>query len=147
MLERAGVRLIWRNCGFDNPCKTGPGSKEISLGIVKETGKGGLGCSFVTRAGGVNAFIGFGNIQRLAVASRISESQILAAVIAHELGHLLLGPAHTETGLMHGNWDVHDLCRLEQRQLKFDPDQCQRIHVAVLARSPKAPILLASRVP
>ncbi|HEX4164807.1 MAG TPA: hypothetical protein VHZ55_04980, partial [Bryobacteraceae bacterium] len=65
---------------------------------------------------------------------------------AHELGHLLLGPAHTETGLMHGNWDVHDLCRLEQRQLKFDPDQRQRIHVAVLARSPKAPTLLATRV-
>ena len=147
ILERAGVGLIWRNCGNDDPCQIAPDSDHVILRIGKEMRSGGLGCSFVRQAGGVVAVIGLGNIQRLASSTRIAESQILAAVMAHEIGHLMLGPAHSGNGLMHGNWDVHDLCQLEQRQLKFDPDQCKRIQAAVLARSRPERPLIAARMP
>ncbi len=147
IVERAGLSLIWRNCSPGDPCEAASDARYLVLLIVKETGKSGLGCSFVSQAGGQKAIIGLGNIERLSALSKISKSQILAAVIAHEIGHLLLGPAHTQTGIMHGNWDVHDLCRLEQRQLKFDPDQCRRIHAAVLARSRPEHTLLAARMP
>jgi len=147
ILERAGVRLIWRNCGHNDPCEVVPNSGYVILRIVKGTRSDGLGCSFVTQSGGIDAVVRFGNVQRLAGSTRISESQILAAVMAHEIGHLMLGPAHSRTGLMHGNWDVRDLCHLEQRQLKFDLDQCRRIQAAVLARSRTERSLIASRMP
>ena len=145
ILERAGVRVIWQNCRHDDPCKSATDSEDITLRILEQTGKSGLGCSLVTRSGGVSAVIGFGNIQRLAESTRIPKSQILGAVMAHEVGHLMLGPAHSETGLMHGHWDVRDLSHLEQRQLKFDPDQCGRMRAAVLARSQPERSLLAAR--
>ncbi|MFZ0589055.1 MAG: hypothetical protein WAM39_01100 [Bryobacteraceae bacterium] len=134
ILQCAGVQLIWRNCGPDDRCQPAPDSEPVLLRIVKET-RGGLGCSLVSQAGGIHAVIGFENIRKLAALSRISESQVLGAVMAHKVGHLLLGPAHSTNGLMRSNWDVHDLCRLDQGQLRFDLDQCRRIRAAALARS------------
>jgi len=140
ILERAGVRLEWRNCRSDDPCPIPVSLVHVSVRIVNYTGRDGLGCSSVTRAGGTDAVVGFENVQRLAAVSGMPASQILAGVLAHEIGHLMLGPLHTGSGLMHGNWDVHDLERLGQRQLKFDPGQSTRIQAAVLARCrPRAP--------
>ena len=85
IVERAGVGLIWVNCGSDDPCEAADDSQSVVLLIVKETGKGGLGCSFVSGDGGVKAIIGLGNIERLSASSKISKSQILAAVIANEI--------------------------------------------------------------
>ncbi|HSU32755.1 MAG TPA: hypothetical protein VLJ11_16120 [Bryobacteraceae bacterium] len=77
----------------------------------------------------------------------MEKPKILGAVMAHEIGHLMLGPAHSRNGLMHGAWDVRDLCHLGQRQLKFDLDQTRRIQAAVRARSRPERFLVAARRP
>jgi hypothetical protein len=48
---------------------------------------------------------------------------LLGVVIAHELGHLLLGPGHTPTGVMRSRWGNPDLKALSQRHLKFTSEQ------------------------
>ena len=44
---------------------------------------------------------------------------VLAHVMAHEIGHLLLPYGHSPTGLMRANWDAADLNRALYRQLNF----------------------------
>ncbi|MCC6585636.1 MAG: hypothetical protein IT168_02855 [Bryobacterales bacterium] len=46
------------------------------------------------------AFIFLPKIQQLAAAKQVPLSAILSVVIAHELGHLLLGPGHSPAGVM-----------------------------------------------
>ena len=145
IMQRAGVRLIWRNCGQRDVCEVLPDENPLVLRIVQGSFGDRLACSFVTQAGGSNAVVGFGNVQRLAASSGIPLPQVLAAVLAHEVGHLLLGPAHSRIGLMHSSWDTRDLSHLGQGQLKFDFDQSSRLQSALRARSHPAPSLLANR--
>jgi hypothetical protein len=135
IFQQAGVRLTWRNCGQRNPCQVIPDTEQVFLRIVHGSFSDALGCSFVTQAGGRNAVVTFGNVQRLARSTGIPMPQLLAAVLAHEIEHLMLGPAHTGKDLMHGCWDLRDLSHLGQGQLKFDANQSRRIQVAVLAVS------------
>jgi len=60
---------------------------------------------------------------------------ILGDVVAHEIGHLLLGSrAHSATGIMRGWWDRAQLQRaLTGRQL-FTPEQSARIRAATEVR-------------
>ena len=70
-----------------------------------------MGVALRLKSGRV-AQIFFRQVQDFARAYRIDLSTMLAYVIAHELGHLLLpGNAHSDTGVMQPEWDsalVHD---------------------------------------
>src|SRR5262249_44633249 len=60
---------------------------------------------------------------------------LLGHVIAHEIGHLLLGEnAHYPSGLMKIKWNQNDLQRMVQGDLLFTAQQSQRIRNNVLAR-------------
>ncbi|MEO8131278.1 MAG: hypothetical protein ABI822_29545 [Bryobacteraceae bacterium] len=48
--------------------------------------------------------------------------------MAHEIGHVLLGPgAHSPNGLMRENWYAKDLLRAEQGTQVFAPQQKRRL--------------------
>jgi hypothetical protein len=66
------------------------------------------------------AFIAYDRIQQAAWCSGWSTAEMLAVVVAHEVGHLLLPPdAHTPAGLMRGSWTVDDLRRTSREALGF----------------------------
>jgi hypothetical protein len=61
--------------------------------------------------------------------------EILACVVAHEIGHLLLGPnSHSPTGIMMGEWSPAALHDAGLGRLLFTPQQGELIRAAVLAR-------------
>jgi hypothetical protein len=61
---------------------------------------------------------------------------ILGYVIAHEVGHVLLGPGHSDTGIMRGGWTPNDLQRISWgMRVDFTGDQSSRLRRAVLRRS------------
>lgn len=65
----------------------------------------------------------------------IPPDQILGHALAHEVGHLLLGPnSHSPTGIMRATWDVSELQAMSHRCLVFTPEQGQRMRAAVLTR-------------
>jgi hypothetical protein len=70
----------------------------------------------------------FRQVQDFARTYRVDLSTMLAHVIAHEIGHLLLpGNAHSSTGVMQAGWDkalVHDAAR---GSLTFTESQAARI--------------------
>ena len=70
---------------------------------------------------------------------------ILGHLVAHEIGHLLLGPdGHSGRGIMRAPWEEADLQRALQVGLHFTSDEAVRIRANVKARieastSPKNP--------
>jgi len=61
---------------------------------------------------------------------------ILGRVMAHELGHLLLGKgAHSAAGIMHTPWRARDLESTREGTMSFLPAENKRIRAQILARS------------
>jgi alcohol dehydrogenase class IV len=61
---------------------------------------------------------------------------ILTCVIAHEIGHHLLGPnSHSPTGIMMGIWSPEVLRAAGKGHLLFTPQQAELIRADVLAES------------
>jgi hypothetical protein len=66
-------------------------------------------------------------VQTLAATQSAELPQLLGYVIAHELGHLLLGPGHSPTGVMREAWDRRDLQAIRQGGLSFSPAEGARM--------------------
>ena len=83
------------------------------------------------RANGSEAQVFFRQVQDFARTCHIDVSTMLAYVIAHEIGHLLLpGNAHSPTGVMQAGWDkalVHNAAR---GSLTFTEAQAARIRAS-----------------
>jgi hypothetical protein len=61
--------------------------------------------------------------------------RILGHVIAHEVAHVLIGPGHSEEGIMRGEWSRYDLERISWGLLLgFTSDQSRQLRRAVLGR-------------
>ncbi len=69
----------------------------------------------------------FKAIQKLAGAHDADADALLGFVIAHELGHLLLGEGHVPDGVMQAQWGGVAVEALERRWLQFNPAQRERI--------------------
>ncbi len=107
------------------PFRSRDGAHETA-GIARQPGDG---------SPGVSAGVFYGRAHELARLGDASEAQILACLVAHELGHLLLGPgAHTASGIMQPEWSRGDWRAAAWGRLAFDRSQGERIRSAVLAR-------------
>jgi len=66
-------------------------------------------------------------VETLAASKLIEPKTLLGCVMAHELGHLLLGPGHAPSGIMRAAWDAADLNRIRQGRLHFNPAEDARM--------------------
>jgi hypothetical protein len=83
------------------------------------------------RPGGSMAQVFLQPVQHFARAYRIDQSTMLAYVIAHEVGHLLLpGHPHSPTGLMQARWDRALAQAAASHGLTFTDAQAQRIRMS-----------------
>src|SRR6185369_601492 len=71
----------------------------------------------------------YGDVQALAQACGVNSEVLFGFVIAHELGHLLLGPhAHAGLGLMRPVWTRTDVLNgVAQGQFHFSAAEGERI--------------------
>src|SRR5437016_14371766 len=64
--------------------------------------------------------------------SDISLAPILGDVLAHELGHLLLGSnAHSRDGIMQPHWTREQLRRVAMGQMRFSKEQAARMRMRI----------------
>ena len=75
------------------------------------------------------ADIFFRNISEL-TTTRTETALLLANVIAHELGHLLLGPKHSRRGLMQPEWDSRTIGMALRLPLPIEPGEALRLRSA-----------------
>jgi hypothetical protein len=66
-------------------------------------------------------------VQAVAERYQADAGMLLGFVIAHELGHLILGPGHTPDGIMCARWEGKEVRALRQRWLRFNRTQAQSI--------------------
>ena len=70
--------------------------------------------------------------QKLHANSKVDLCGILGSVIAHEMGHLLLGSnAHAISGIMRAHWESEELHRIAMGTLMFLPEQSERMHARI----------------
>ncbi len=60
-------------------------------------------------------------------------AQALGRVLAHELAHLVLGPGHSDHGILKANFTRKDLLDFDRRALRFDHNQVRLLRSACIS--------------
>ena len=145
ILGHMGVGVEWIDCQLSINTSVCTGTAEadrLELTIVTEDnrqmfGEDVLGRSVVGGSDkGVYARVFYAHIRVKAEQEGVSPATLLGLAVAHEFGHLLLGPkAHSEQGIMRANWSHNDIQRGIQGQLRFTPQQEPLIRANVQSRT------------
>lgn len=77
----------------------------------------------------------YGAVEKFANGHQADPAEVLGYVVAHEIGHLLLGPGHSAGSIMSAAWDGKTLAAARQRWLTFDQSQRSSIHRELQART------------
>ena len=132
LFELAGIEIEWRNCGRyiqdDVEDCSVHGTNRFVLHIVRTGQKVGdsvFGVAFLGEDGrGKYSDVFFDRIAETASGSAVPLAELLAAVSAHELGHLLLGThSHSVSGIMEARWQKQSLSKIAMGNLYFTHEQ------------------------
>ncbi len=151
ILRQMGVGTAWLGCRLsqtdppkDSGCQQRLDPTNIVLRILPRSmavryplpGKAyGFSLPLADGQFGTHGSLFYHRIGDLATVGDFSRAVILGHMIAHEIGHLLLGPqSHSLAGIMRAPWRRTDLDRAARGQLLFTAKQAERIRADVLAR-------------
>ena len=151
VFRRAGIGLDWKDCALtpdellDNPaCEAVKGPTVVSLRILPRTmaerlqaGATAFGITLYPEGDGfpTTTNIFHERVTLLASLGVAYESVTLGHVMAHELGHVLLGSgSHSRGGIMHVPWRAKDLRAAAVSQLFFSAREAKRMRKQVRAR-------------
>jgi hypothetical protein len=139
IFHKAGVTTLWITCNSskttsvpDVKCQGPPTLGHLSLRIVPRAWKardGIFGMAFLSDTGtGAYGDVFYDSVEKLHRDWGVSLPRVLGHVMAHELGHLLLGSnAHSRQGLMLPAWRRDELRRASMGALLFTAEQARAI--------------------
>jgi hypothetical protein len=152
ILHRAGVGVAWVDCPLSPAdsanyptCLEPVGTTDFAVKVLaaRETERfsshhdalgQALECS--RKQAGCAAYVFYRDVLQLAREGDAAEYQLLGHALAHEVGHLLLGPnSHSPTGIMRANWSRPDVQMMARAYLFFTEEQSRRLRDEVLARN------------
>ena len=88
------------------------------------------------RVGTCTSSIFFDRVNGLAEGASATLPVLLGRAMAHEIGHLLLGPnSHSRTGIMRAFWSGEELSLAARPYLLFTPQQSQRMKTRLSERA------------
>jgi len=151
ILKEAGVDANWVECRVgetpsgDTACARPMAPLDVILNLLPRSMAKrsdfrdevfGVAVEGTEKDFGFFASVFYDQVKDCAVLERIDLAPFLGAVMAHELGHLLLGKhSHSNAGLMRAGWSRKQLYTAEQRRLVFAPSDARQIQNAVVTRS------------
>lgn len=148
IFSKSGLRLRWLECTLeteDAACslQSGPAVLNLRIRSAKEIPAGSISRSTFGRAfvGATSGFprtadVYFDRVCAVATSPKYRGELLLASVIAHELGHLLLGAnSHSKNGLMAGPWDPRELLAASRGILRFSKEETAHVRRDVAART------------
>jgi hypothetical protein len=136
IMRGAGVAVAWVECDrARQPACESPVDVDRVIRFVSEPplhpphATLPLGEALVEPGGrGTFATLYVSRVLRLAQTARADPGVLLGRVVAHELGHLLLGKkTHSATGLMRGHWSHRDVTSARPRDWSFSPEEVAAI--------------------
>jgi hypothetical protein len=101
--------------------------------------EGVLGYAAVAHEGGMGriAYVIYDRVRAVATSGPVNDVDLLGFVMAHEAGHLLLGPGSgSESGIMKCHWDRRHMQRLDALAMGFSELQAVRIRDTIKNDSP-----------
>lgn len=131
-----GVQIAWHTCetsltsALEIRLWKDKLPKTVGAASLDVMGKAYVGGRF----GGAVADIYLPAVRSTAQAHAADPGEVMGFVVAHELGHLLLGPGHTPNGLMQAVWGQTQVDAVRQRRLRFNKESAARIRLAIGAR-------------
>jgi len=143
VLETGGLKVNWLGCSTATMEQAlGPWDFVLCLVAFRlsganRPGQRAMGSTFISNRTEQNyVFLHYGSITKTARDHGVEWQtyQILGYSMAHELGHLLLGSEHTRRGVMCAVWSSPDLVQMSKREIKFTPEERERIHEKLEAR-------------
>ena len=104
-----------------------------------------FGAAFLSAKGtGCYTDVFYQSAVELHSAWNVDLSDILGSVMAHELGHLLLGSnSHAPTGIMRARWQGEELSRAARGSLLFTAEQSEHMRAKLVAT--RAPLAVTAR--
>jgi hypothetical protein len=138
-LNAVGIEPVWRPC-HSGVCADPPRRGEVIVRLANATAlsqQDSLGYSLVDPAeqAGTLATIFEDRVRTLAAGAQVDEGQLLGRVIAHEIGHLLLGTStHGESGLMRANWFAEELQRARAADWVFSTGEAFNMRYRLAVR-------------
>jgi hypothetical protein len=139
----ASVSLTW----FDDDAPAVGADLTVSLIITRAPGWGAatgvLGFAIEAPVGcGRIAYVFADRVSAYAAQYQQDLATVLAVVIAHELGHLMLPhTSHTARGVMSASWDRQDLADAHRGLMRFSDAEAARMRTQIL----REPTLSAAR--
>jgi hypothetical protein len=143
IFRAGGVQIIWYDCGpsthadNDPDCSRSTSGTTFNLRIC-------LNCTaFLTSpehevrgfATGDTATVSSVWTADLPKTLYVSSELVFGRVIAHELGHLLLGPGHASVGIMKARWTGEDLEPGTLKLLMFTKQQGRLVRSVLKSRA------------
>ena len=131
------IEIGWAACE-----ESGPGvnitlrlRREGPLGAERTDSLDVMGMAFTAPGvAGNRADAYYGAIEGFAQRHQADPAEALGYVVAHELGHLLLGPGHAPGSIMCASWNDKTLEAARQRWLTFNQSQREVIRRELRAR-------------
>jgi hypothetical protein len=139
IFRQAGVDLEWVNCGLQDRYHSEPqcgasmaSSPRLVVRIIphaRTLGEDVFGVAFVDHDTGTYADLFFEPIEQLQDQNKeIPVAPMLGSVLAHELGHLLLGwNAHFPGGIMQAHWNEGQLRLIAMGRMFFSKEQAAKM--------------------
>ena len=151
IFRRTGVETNWVGCAVpgreveSNPlCKAKPGATDIQVRILpkkmarklmKHHSEFGLAFTAPGDGFGSNLSIFYHRVEELSARRHTSQSLLLGHLIAHEIGHLLLGlNSHSRSGIMHVPWNRSQVERASLGTLLFTRQEAEKMRGQVSRR-------------
>jgi hypothetical protein len=146
ILRDAEIDIVWRDCTSADPfgatassCGERVDADELVVRIVpsgRQAFADSLGYSIVdAQVPGCLVTIFGDHIAQMAARAGVDAGPLLGRAIAHEIGHLLLGTAHSPAGLMRAHWYDDELRRNLQSDWTLSGREALRMRLALLDRS------------
>jgi len=106
-----------------------------------------LGDALVDEKGvGFYAYAFYDGVQRVAEEHRLGHA-LLGNVLAHEIGHLLLGSkSHSVSGIMSAHWNGDELRRISEGTMFFTSSQFRMLRDRVGSRQTDSPTVIRATV-
>lgn len=140
VMEDAGVIPIWAACPKPGEKLTDypscPKSFDVNSILVKMghpfERKDGLKESNFGMAVGSQVIIVFSQVDQAARQAQIHTASALGMIMAHEVGHILLGDnSHAKTGIMRPQWNPKEFVQGSPAYCQFTSEQTEKIHLTL----------------
>jgi len=144
IFAKAGVHLEWHECPIpvraesaDSTCAAPLTPSDLELRIVNSVKLIRIHVSAEATGFTIGnlATVQLEPLRQLPTPTEYHRNQLLGQVIAHELGHALLGARHTSKGIMQARWGEEQSELKPVNEMLFSPDQTRALRLAVKRRS------------